>query len=118
MPKPCSMPSASKLLARRNGESLIAALASAAARSAGSGDSKRSVSPLRGVDEAEPRRVQRLARESELRRRGAAAAVDRIAQHRQPDRRQVHAHLVRAAGLEPYAQQCRPAQPLLDRGSA
>ena len=55
-----------------------------------------------------------LPDQSELGRRDAAAAVDGIAQHRRgrstPGAREPGG----AAGLEPYAQQCRPAQLLLD----
>ena len=59
------------------------ARSSAAARSAGSGDSTSTRSPGDRVREGEPRRVQELA----PRPRSPADAVDRVADDRQPDRR-------------------------------
>ena len=53
----------------------------------------------RGMDEAEHARVQRGAVEAGLGAVAAAAPVDGIARDRQPDRREVHADLMRAPGL-------------------
>src|SRR5438046_7405147 len=57
-----------------------------------------------------PRRMQELALEPEL----AGSAVDRVAGHREVDRRQVNPDLVRAPGFEPHAQQRMAWQQLLD----
>ena len=54
------------------------------------------------------RRVQRLPRERDR----PAPSVRRIADQRMADRRQVHADLVRASGLQPAAQQRRVAEAL------
>ena len=70
--------------------------------SGGRGASKRSGLAADRVDEAEARRVQRLAREAaEARPPPAAAAVDGVADQRMPGEGHVHPDLVRAAGLEP-----------------
>src|SRR5215211_9113176 len=52
------------------------------------------------VREAEPRRVEELAAEP-----GVRSAVDGVADDRKPDRREMHADLVRASGFEPDAQE-------------
>ena len=77
------------------------ARSSAAARSAGSGDATSTASPRDRMREREPGRVQELA----LQPVAAGAAVLRVAGDRVADRQQVRADLVRAAGLEPHAQQ-------------
>ena len=78
--------------------------------SAGSGLSKRSRLPVTGCTKASPRRMQRLAVERVERRlrvgpelaraRLEARAVGHVAEQGMADVGQVHAHLVRAAGLE------------------
>ena len=83
---------------------------SAAARSAGSGERTSTGSPVDRVREREPRGVQELAREPVA----AGRAVLRVARDRVADRQQVRADLVRAAGLEPHAQQRVVRQRALD----
>ena len=62
---------------------------------------RRPRAPVTGMREREPRGVQELAREPVAARR----AVLGVAGDRMPDRQQVRADLVRAARLEPHAQQ-------------
>ena len=84
------------------------AAARAAARSAGSSECTSSGSPVTGCGKAQLGGVQELALEAELR----AVAVDRVADHGRPDRRQVHADLVRAPGSNGHPQQRPPGQRL------
>ena len=80
-----------------------------AAMSAGSSASKRMRSPLSRMDEAEHARVQRGPVEARLGAVAAAAPVDGIARDRQPDRREVHADLMRAPGLRAHLEQAARA---------
>ena len=86
-----------------------ASVASSAAKSAGSGDSHCTGLVRRRMDETEaPARAAPAART----RCRARFAVRRIADQRMSERGQVHADLVRAAGLEPAAQQRAIAESL------
>src|SRR5205085_10295195 len=64
------------------------------------------IDPFTGdrMDECESRRVQELPPQPELVR----PAVDRISGHRQVDRREVHADLMRAPRLETHVEQRVP----------
>ena len=104
-----SVPPAGSLTRRR-----LPAPPGARCMSAGSGASHASSPAAHRMHEPQARRVQRLAREARQRlhqRRGAtggqaaAAAVDRIADHREAGVRQMHADLVGAPGLELDAHQ-------------
>src|SRR3954469_17029930 len=57
--------------------------------------------------------VKKLARQPKSPPAGRAAVLG-VAADRMPDRPEVHADLVRAAGLEPYPQQRRTRECLLD----
>ena len=80
-------------------------------KSCGSGDSHAQASPVDRMDEREPRGVQRLAGE----RNRPLPAVGGIADERMTERGEMHADLVRAAGLEPAAEQRRDAESLEHR---
>ena len=81
------------------------ASSSSAARSAGSGASKRSRAPLRGCVKPSSSACSAGRVERALERRASAAPVDGIAGDRQPDRREVHADLVGAAGARTHLEQ-------------
>ncbi|KAJ3056726.1 hypothetical protein HK102_011158, partial [Quaeritorhiza haematococci] len=67
-----------------------------------------------GVDEAQGRGVERLAVEPDRELRPAATAVDRVADDRMLERRQVDADLVRPAGLQPHGDQAGDGPVALD----
>ena len=108
--------------ARRAG---LRSSASSACMSAGSGALKSSARSSSGCAKASRAacsawRRKPAARRQRRRRAGdqpAPAAVDRIADHREADVRQVHADLVRAPGLELHAHQRVRAEALARRGS-
>ena len=52
------------------------------------------------VPESQATGVKELALQPEI----TCDSIDRVTSHRKVDRRQMHANLVRAAGLEPYAE--------------
>ena len=62
------------------------------------------------MDEGEPGRVEELPPEPEL----TGAAVERVAGHRQVDRLEVHADLMRAAGLQGNPQERMATEQLVD----
>ncbi len=72
----------------------LATTAPASTKSAGIGDSKFTRSPVRGCDEAELPGVQHLARKA------GAFPVDVVAEQRMAEVLQMHANLVRAAGVQ------------------
>ena len=101
----CGAPRAAPPPARRNRPAAALPTACAARVTGCTSPSRCACSAWRG----------KCARRRQQRRSGcAAAAIRRVAQQRMADRRQVHADLVRAAGLQPAADERRGAEALDD----